>query len=240
MVLTGKRDMCREVEMLWDNMPRDVAEVFRSLLDKNLSATASPSCPGQAERQDDLLWSLQAREQRWPFLIPHRLSFHHPGLFEYRMGGNVTCCGGGECRNDSELAPSLHCSQVIHHTGWNHSIPSHNYGVIAVTEIWWDIFHDWSVTTDCWKILRRDKWGRKGGHVALYNKEGRMYEEFSLKNGHEQVESLWVKIRGWGNKGSLLVDIFYKPLDQTDTADEHFFLQLQKMSWLEALILLGD
>lgn len=67
-----------------------------------------------------------------------------------------------------------------------------------------------------------------------------MYEEFSLKNGHEQVESLWVKIRGWGNKGSLLVDIFYKPLDQTDTADEHFFLQLQKMSWLEALILLGD
>lgn len=55
MVLTGKRDMCSEVEMLWDNMPWDVAEVFRNLLDKNLSATASPSCPGQAERQDDLL-----------------------------------------------------------------------------------------------------------------------------------------------------------------------------------------
>lgn len=36
-------------------MPGDVVEVFGNWLDKQLPGVSSASCPGQAEKQDDLL-----------------------------------------------------------------------------------------------------------------------------------------------------------------------------------------
>lgn len=69
-----------------------------------------------------------------------------------------------------------------------------SYDLVAITEIWWDKSHDWTVTIDGYRLFRRD--GRKrGGGVSPYIKRWIECKELSLKNGHEQVESLWVKIR---------------------------------------------
>ena len=42
-----------------------------------------------------------------------------------------------------------------------------NYGLIAITETWWDELHDWSAVIDGYKLFRRDRQGRRGGGVAL-------------------------------------------------------------------------
>lgn len=55
------------------------------------------------------------------------------------------------------------------------------------------------------KLFRRSRWGRRGGSVIHYIKEGIECEELSPKNGREQIKSLWVTVRGQDNKGSLLV-----------------------------------
>jgi len=63
-------------------------------------------------------------------------------------------------------------------------------------------------------------------------------EELSLKNGHEQVKSL--QVRDSGNKRSLVVGVYCRKYDQAEPVDEAFFLQLQKTSQSQALILLRD
>ncbi|PKU34569.1 mitochondrial fission process protein 1 [Limosa lapponica baueri] len=66
--------------------------------------------------------------------------------------------------------------------------------------------------------------------VALYTKKLIGCEELSLKNTHEQVESLWVRIRDGGNKRNLVVGVYYRPPDQGDPTDETFLLQLQELA----------
>jgi len=88
-----------------------------------------------------------------------------------------------------------------------------SYDLIALTETWWDEFHDWSVAIDSHRLFRRDRQGKSGGGVALYIKKSIQCEELSLKNSHEQVESLWVRIRDRGNKQNLVVGVYYRPPD---------------------------
>lgn len=61
-----------------------------------------------------------------------------------------------------------------------------------------------------------------------------------MKSNYEQVESLWAKIRGQANKGSLMVGVYYRPPKQGEDVDKTFLLQLQDVSCLQALILLED
>ena len=63
------------------------------------------------------------------------------------------------------------------------------------------LFHDWNVALDGYRLFRRDRQGRRGEGVALYIKKTLQSEELSLKNSHEQVESLWVRI-GEATKGT--------------------------------------
>jgi len=49
-------------------------------------------------------------------------------------------------------------------------------------------------------------------------------EELSLKNNHDQVESLWIRIRDRGNKENLVVCVYYRPLNQEKPIDEAFLL----------------
>jgi len=115
-----------------------------------------------------------------------------------------------------------------------------SYHLIAITETWWDEYHDWNVALDSYRLFRRDRQGRRGGGIALYIKKTLQSEELSLKNNHEQVESLWVRIRERGNKGNLVVGFYYRPPDQKELTDEGFFLQLQEALHSQALVLLGD
>jgi len=48
-------------------------------------------------------------------------------------------------------------------------------------------------------LFRKDRQGRRGRGVALYIKKTLQSEELSLKNSHEQVESLWLRIGERGN-----------------------------------------
>jgi len=105
---------------------------------------------------------------------------------------------------------------------------------------WWDESIDWSMAIDDYRLFRRDRRGKRVGGIALYIKKSIQCEELSLKNGHEQVESLWVRIRDRGNKGNLVVGVYYRPPDQGEPTDEAFFLQLQEALCSQFLILLGD
>jgi len=80
------------------------------------------------------------------------------------------------------------------------------------------------------RLFRRDRRGRRGGGVALYIKKALQSEELSLKNNHEQVESLWVRTGERDNKRNLVVGVYYRPPDQEELIDEVFFLQLQEAS----------
>ena len=70
-----------------------------------------------------------------------------------------------------------------------------SYDLVAIPETWWEESHDWSAAIDGYGLFRRDRRGRRGGGVALYIKKWIECEELSPKNSHEQVESLWVRIR---------------------------------------------
>ena len=61
-----------------------------------------------------------------------------------------------------------------------------------------------------------------------------------LKNSHEQVESLWIKIGDRGNNGNLVVGVYYRLPDQGEPIDEAFLLQLQEASHSQALVPLRD
>jgi len=93
---------------------------------------------------------------------------------------------------------------------------------------------------DGYRLFRRDRWGKRGGGIALYIKKSIECEELSLKNSHEQVESLWVRIRDRGEKGNLVMGAYYRLPDQGEPADEAFFCQLQEASHLQSLVLLWD
>jgi len=96
------------------------------------------------------------------------------------------------------------------------------------------------VAINGYRLLRRDRRGRRGGDVALYVKESIPCEELSLKNSHEQVESPWVSIRDRGNKANLMAGVYYRLPDQGEPIDKAFLLQLQEASRSQALVLLGD
>lgn len=60
-----------------------------------------------------------------------------------------------------------------------------NHDVVAVSETWCGDSHDWNVAINGYKLFRRDKLG---------SREGVDYEELSLKNSHEQVTNLLVRV----------------------------------------------
>jgi len=115
-----------------------------------------------------------------------------------------------------------------------------SYSLIALTETCWDESHDWIMAIDGYRLFRWDGQGKRGGGVALYIKKSIKAEELSLKNSHKQVERLWVRIRDRGNKGDLVMGVYYRLPDQGEPTDEAFFLQLQEASRSQFVVLLGD
>ena len=67
------------------------------------------------------------------------------------------------------------------------------YDLIA--ETWWDESLSWSTLTENYRLFRRDRQGRRGGRVAVYVRKWIDFEELCLRNSHDQVKSLWVKIK---------------------------------------------
>ncbi|KAJ7428370.1 mitochondrial fission process protein 1 [Pitangus sulphuratus] len=105
-----------------------------------------------------------------------------------------------------------------------------SYDLVAIAETWWDKSHDWSVAIDGYRLFRRDRGGRRVIGIALYIKKWIECEKLSLslKNSHEQVESLWVRIRDGGNKGNIVVGVYYRLPDLGEPIDKAFLLQIQE------------
>ncbi|XP_021237137.1 uncharacterized protein LOC110390225, partial [Numida meleagris] len=99
------------------------------------------------------------------------------------------------------------------------------YDLIAIMETWWDKSHDWNTLIEGYRIFRRDRQGRRGGVVAICVRKWTDCKELCLSNSHDQVESLWVKIKDRSSKGHLVVGVWYRPPDQGEPVDEAFLLQ---------------
>jgi len=65
------------------------------------------------------------------------------------------------------------------------------------------------------------------------------YIELGLGANEEQVESLWVRIKGQAHTGNITVGVYYRPPDQEEEVHEAFYRQLQAASQSQALVLMG-
>ena len=91
---------------------------------------------------------------------------------------------------------------------------------------------------DGYKLFRKDRQGRRGGGVALYVRE--CFYATEIVTGDDNVESLWVKIRGRADKTGTLVGVCYRPPNQDEETDEVFYKQLARAAQSPALVLMGD
>ena len=113
------------------------------------------------------------------------------------------------------------------------------YDLIAITETWWDESHDWNTLIEDYRFFRRDRQARRGGGVALCVRKWINCEELCLRKSHDQVESLWVKIKDRSSKGHLVAGVCCRPPDQEEAVDEAALLHLQEVSRSRALVLMG-
>ncbi|RMC21758.1 hypothetical protein DUI87_02627 [Hirundo rustica rustica] len=113
-----------------------------------------------------------------------------------------------------------------------------NYDIVAITETWWDDSHSWSTALDGYKLFRRDRKGRRGGGVALYIRG--VLDVIGIETNDDEVESLWVKIKGKANKADILLGVCYRPPNQDEEVDNLFYKQLNNVSGSSALVLVGD
>ena len=95
--------------------------------------------------------------------------------------------------------------------------------MVAITEKWWDNSHDWHAVKDGYRLFRKDRPTRRGGRVALYVREQLECIELGLGANEEQVESLWVRIKGQAHTGDITVGVYYRPPDQEEEVDEAFY-----------------
>ncbi|GAB0207575.1 mitochondrial enolase superfamily member 1 [Grus japonensis] len=114
------------------------------------------------------------------------------------------------------------------------------YDLIGITETWWDSSYDWSVGMEGYRLLRKDRQGRRGGGIALYVNDHLECMELHLGMEEEPTERLWVRIKGSAGTGDIIVGVCYRPPDQGDRADEALYRQIGAASCSQALVLMGD
>lgn len=69
-----------------------------------------------------------------------------------------------------------------------------NYDLVVIMETWWDHSYDCSAAKDGYKLLRKDREGRRGGGVALHVRE--CFNAVDLGAVNDKVDSLRVRTRG--------------------------------------------
>ncbi|RMC21625.1 hypothetical protein DUI87_02492 [Hirundo rustica rustica] len=113
-----------------------------------------------------------------------------------------------------------------------------SYDVVAITETWWDDSHSWSTALNGYKLFRTDRKGRRGGGVVLYIREA--FDAMGIEANDDEVECLWVRIKGKANKADILLRVFYHIPNQEEEVDNLFYKQLENVSGSSALVLVGD
>lgn len=73
-------------------------------------------------------------------------------------------------------------------------VQQENHDIVTIAETWWNDLCDWSAAVDGYRLLRRNRQGKRGRGVALYVRECISCLEINAVS--EKVECLWVKIGG--------------------------------------------
>ncbi|PKU42802.1 rna-directed dna polymerase from mobile element jockey-like [Limosa lapponica baueri] len=113
-----------------------------------------------------------------------------------------------------------------------------SYDVVAITETWWDDGHNWNAAMNVYKLLRRNRQGRRGGGVALYIRE--CFDCIELDSRDDEVKCLWIRMKGKASMGDFVLGVCYRPPNQDEQVDEAFYKWLAEVSQSPALVLAGD
>ncbi|PKU44107.1 rna-directed dna polymerase from mobile element jockey-like [Limosa lapponica baueri] len=113
-----------------------------------------------------------------------------------------------------------------------------SYDIVAIMETWWDDGHDWNAAMNVYKLLRRNRQGRRGGGVALYIRV--CFDCIELDSSDDEVECLWVRMKGKANKSNFVLGVCYRPPNQDEQVHEVFCKRLAEVSQSPALVLVGD
>ncbi|KAF4803676.1 hypothetical protein TURU_013867 [Turdus rufiventris] len=112
-----------------------------------------------------------------------------------------------------------------------------SYDVVAIRKTRWDDSHSWNTALDGYKPFKRNRKGRRGGGVALYIREA--FVAIGIEMNDNQVECLWVRIKGKANKADILLGVCYCPPNQGEEVDNLFYKQLDNISGSSAIVLVG-
>jgi len=103
-----------------------------------------------------------------------------------------------------------------------------SHDLVAIPETWWDDSHDWSAAMEGYKLFRRDRRGKRGGGVALYVRD--CFDCVELNDCDDEVDCLWVKMRGKATKADILLGVCYRPPNQHAGVGEVFCRRLAEVS----------
>lgn len=84
-------------------------------------------------------------------------------------------------------------------------------------------------------MVRQEGWG-----VVHSGEKWIDCRELPLSISSDWIESLWIKIRDPSSKVYLVIRVYYRLPDQGEPVEEAFLLQLQGVSRLQSLILMGS
>ena len=90
--------------------------------------------------------------------------------------------------------------------------------------------HNCNAVMDDYIILRKHRSVRQHGGVALYVRRQPECTELCLEANDEQVESLYVRIKGQTNMGDTVISVYYGLTHQEEKVDETFHRQLEVAS----------
>ncbi|TRZ08838.1 hypothetical protein HGM15179_018278 [Zosterops borbonicus] len=74
--------------------------------------------------------------------------------------------------------------------------------------------------------------------VAIMEREA--LDAMGIETNEDEVECLWVRIKGKANKADILVGVCYRPPYQNEEVDYLFYKQLVDVSGSPVLVLVGD
>lgn len=84
---------------------------------------------------------------------------------------------------------------VVQHEGFD---------VVTMTETWGDDFHHGSAAMAGYKLFRRDRQSRRGGWIALHNRQ--CFDCVEIDDD-DKVECLWVRITGKVSRADVIVRV---------------------------------
>lgn len=104
------------------------------------------------------------------------------------------------------------------------------FDVVTITETWRDDSHHGGAAVAGYKLFRTDRQSRRGGWIALYNRE--CFGCIEIDDEDDEFECLWVRITRKVSRADVMVGVCWRPpsLEQ----------QVAEVAQSPAFLLMGD